>query len=221
MGLWLIINTCVNTNFPIYIENTSKYKVSKFQIDLPYTYEELLSEFENEEWLNPRVITKIEIDRWDSTRVKCMSPKPENLKLCELAHFFRSEELKYKFVHWLYDTDESMYWEWDWGPDEMCRHTRLHGEFSKDSPGFVNDLHTDYRLLVATGLVYWAKEDNPDLSTVFYDDLNRSNPVRMTTNFATGWFHANSNNTWHEGWNRTNQMRYSTLLGLTLNVSPI
>jgi hypothetical protein len=211
----------MNTKFPIYLETTSKLKVSKFHIDLPYTYQDLLSEFENEEWVNPRLFNNHETDNWGNFRFKCMNPKSENRKLRELKDFFSSEELKYKFVHWLYDTDESMKWEWDWDPDEICRHTWLHGEFSKDTPGFENVIHTDFRKLLATGLVYWAKEDDPDLSTVFYDDLNRSNPVRMTTNFADGWFHSNGNNTWHEGWNRTNQMRYSTLLGLTLNITPI
>jgi len=211
----------MNTQFPVHIEPTGKWKVSKFHIDLPFTHDELLSELENETWVNPSVINNLGNDIWGGVRFKCMNPKSEHTKMRQLKEFFCSDELKHKFVHWLYETDESMNWDWEWTPDEMCEHTILHGEFSKDMPGFVNVLHTDYRKLVATGLVYYAKEDNPDLSTVFYDTMDRVNPVRMTTNFGDGWFHSNGNNTWHEGWNKTDKVRYSTLLGLTLNIKPL
>lgn len=207
--------------FPINIELTGKWKVSKFHIDLPFTHEELLSELENETWVNPSMINNLGNDNWGGVRFKCMNPRPEHTKLNRLKEFFCSDELKHKFVHWLYETDESMSWDWEWTPDEMCQHTILHGEFSKDMPGFVNVLHTDYRKLVATGLVYYAKEDDSNLSTVFYDTMDRVNPVRMTTNFGDGWLHSNGNNTWHEGWNKTDKVRYSTLLGLTLNIKPL
>jgi hypothetical protein len=211
----------MNTIFPLQIKKSPKWKVSKLHIELPYTHEELLSEFENEEWQNPSILNNLGNDNWNNVRFKCMRPKEQHKRLRELHQFFSSNELKSKLVHWLYENDESMWSDWEWTPEELCRHTNLHGEFSKDLPGFVNVLHTDFRKLVATGLVYYAKEDNPDLSTVFYDTVDRANPVRMTTNFGDGWVHSNGNNTWHEGWNRTNQNRYSTLLALTLNINPI
>ena len=34
------------------------------------------------------------------------------------------------------------------------------------------------------------------------------------------WY-LNYHNTWHEGWNRTDQVRYSGLLGLTINVTDL
>jgi hypothetical protein len=215
------INIYMTTLFPINIEPTGKWKVSKFHIDLPYTYDELLAEFENEDWVSPGMINNLGNDNWGATRFKIMNPKSENRRLTELTKFFRSPELKKKFVYWLYESDTSFQYDWEWTPDEMCEHTILHGEFSKDVPGFVNVLHTDFRKLVATGLVYYAKTDDPDISTVFHDDPNRTNSFRMTTNFGDGWLHANGNNTYHEGWNRTDYPRYSTLIGLTLNITKI
>jgi hypothetical protein len=211
----------MNTMFPVNLTKTQKWKVSTFTLDLPFTYEDLLPELENENWVNPSVINNLGNDNWGGVRFKCMNPKPENKRLCQLKEFFGSEELKHKFVHWLYETDESMTWDWEWTPDEMCRHTHLHGEFTRDMPGFYNVIHTDFRKLVATGLVYWAKEDNPAVCSTFYDSFNKDNPVPIPTNFGHGWIHSNGNNTWHDGRNDTDQMRYSTLLGLTLNITPI
>lgn len=120
----------------------------------------------------------------------------------------------------MFDHIPDLAWEYDCNVKSMFEQTRLHAEFSKDVPGFVNCLHTDYRKLVATGMIYFCEFDDPDLSTVFYDTFDRLNPLRMVTGFGKGWWHANGNDTWHEGWNRSYHDRYSCLLGLTLNVVP-
>lgn len=207
--------------FPLYLEQAPKWKVTRLHVDLPFSQADLLSELEQEDWVNPSVINNLGNDNWGGVRFKCMQPKPEHHNMLQLHDFFQSDELKRRLVNWMYETDPSMTWDWEWTPDQMCTHTKLHGEFSKDMPGFVNVMHTDYRKLVATGMVYFSCTDDDRLSTVFYDTQDRDNAVRMTTNFGDGWWHSNGNNTWHEGWNKTDQVRYSALLGLTLNIAPI
>lgn len=207
--------------FPLSLKSTLKWKVTHLHVDLPFSQEELLSELEQEEWVNPSVINNLGNDNWGGVRFKCMNPKLEHRNMRLLHDFFQSDELKQRLVHWMYETDDSMNWDWEWTPEQMCAHTRLHGEFSRDMPGFVNVMHTDYRKLVATGMVYFSSQDDDRLSTVFYDTMDRANAVRMTTDFGDGWWHSNGNNTWHEGWNKTDQVRYSALLGLTLNITPI
>jgi hypothetical protein len=191
------------------------------QIDLPFTYEELLADLENENWINPSVENNLGNDNWGATRFKVMHPKKEHKLLRSLHHFFNSDEFKRVFVEELYNNDPGFDFDWEWTPEEMCNHTMIHGEFSKDLPGFYNDLHTDYRKLVGTGLVYWAKANNPDVCSVFYDSREKISPVVMTTDFGHGWMHGNCNDTYHEGWNRTDRPRYSSLIGLTLNVTPV
>ena len=202
----------MNTLFPVTFNKTHKRRLLTMQINLPFTYDNLLAELENEDWVNPNTINNLGNDNWGNSRFKVMHPKQEHKCMNQLQHFFCSETLKRAFVDQLY---------WEWTPEEMCKHTNMHGEFSKDMPGFHNQLHTDYRKLVATGLVYWAKENNPDVCSVFYDSQDRKNPIPMTTNFGDGWFHGNGNETYHEGWNRTDKPRYSTLIGLGLNVTPV
>jgi len=211
----------MNTLFPVTFNKTHKRRLLTMQINLPFTYDNLLAELENEDWVNPNTINNLGNDNWGNSRFKVMHPKQEHKCMNQLQHFFCSETLKRAFVDQLYESDPTFVFDWEWTPEEMCKHTNMHGEFSKDMPGFHNQLHTDYRKLVATGLVYWAKENNPDVCSVFYDSQDRKNPIPMTTNFGDGWFHGNGNETYHEGWNRTNKPRYSTLIGLGLNVTPV
>lgn len=211
-----------STLFPITFEQTQKWKVSTIKIDLPFTYDDLIVELENEVWVNPGIINNLSNDNWANTRYKVMSPKPEHKYMQQLDQFFKSDELKTVFINWLYNSDSSFQYDWEWNPEEMAQHTILHGEFSKDTPGFYNVIHTDYRKLVATGIVYWANGDDPRLSSTFYDDPEgKINPMRIPTSFGGGWVHGNGNNTYHDGRNETDKMRYSTLIGLTLNITPL
>jgi len=211
----------MNTIFPITISNTPQPRLSVIHIDLPFTYEDLLAELEHEDWCNPSIRNNLNNDNWGNTRFKVTFPKQEHTCMRSLAEFFNSDQLKRVFVDQLYESDPMFSFDWEWTPEQMCERTVMHGEFSKDIPGFHNEIHTDYRQLVATGLVYWAKENNPDVSSTFYDSKDRTNPIPMTTNFGDGWFHGNGNNTYHEGWNRTDRPRYSSLIGLTLNITPV
>lgn len=208
-------------SFTLNFKATPKYRVSTVQLDMPYTRSELLTELENEEWVSPGNINPLGVDLWHSTRFKCMHPKAEHTKLTALTNFFNSNHAKHQLVSWLFTTAPALSFEYDWNIDTMCDHCLLHGEITKDSPGFVNVMHTDYRKLVATGMIYLTERDDPNLSTYFYDTMQRDNPVRMSTNFGNGWVHSNGNDTWHEGWNKTPNMRYSILLGLTMNVTPV
>jgi hypothetical protein len=208
-------------SFILNFKITPKDRVSTLQLDMPYTRSELLTELENEEWVSPGIINPLNADLWNGTRFKCMHPKPEHSKLTALANFLNSGQTKHQLISWLFDTTPSLSYEYDWTVDTMYKHCSLHSEITRDSPGFINVLHTDYRKLVATAMIYLTDRDDPTLSTYFYDTMERDNPIRMPTNFGHGWLHSNGNNTWHEGWNKTPEVRYTILLGLTMNVTPL
>lgn len=208
-------------NYQLEIGQTEKNRLSKIKIHFPYSREELLQEIEQEEWNNPGTINPLGVDLWKAQRVKCMHPKEEHLKLKSLCRWLASDKVKQSLIDWMFDQIPALSWEYDYNKQSMFDHTVMHSELNRDIPGFVNVLHTDYRKLVATGMIYLTDYDTPDLSTYFYDTPDRQNPLRMTTEFGDGWWHANGNNTWHEGWNRTDQYRYVILMGLTLNVTLI
>lgn len=203
--------------YPIKIHPTSKYRVASFHIDLPYSHTELVEELEKENWIPHGEIGEVGNNPWPGTRYKVLWPDQGNKKLTELWNYCCSDKLKQTFIDWMYQYIRNISVDWDWRPENMFKSCHLHGEFTKDMPGFVNDIHTDYRKLVATGMIYLTDKDNPDLSTYFCDDLQRTNQFRINTNFGDGWWHANGNDTWHEGWNKTDQVRYSILLALTVN----
>jgi hypothetical protein len=198
-----------------------RYRIFGLQVDMPDSYEQIKKELDAIDWVNPNTINPLGQDLWSAQRSKCMMVPAQCPLLQKIQNFLHSDTTKQKIIETMYDNLEDLNWEYDFDPQRMYDHTRLHAELTRDRPGFVNVLHTDYRLLVATGMVYLTHHDDPDLSSQFYDDQHRSNPLRMPTEFGNGWWHANGNNTYHEGWNRTHEYRYSFLMGLTLNVMPV
>ena len=49
----------MNTLFPVTLSGTQKARLLTMKIDLPFTYDELLSELENEDWVNPNTINNL------------------------------------------------------------------------------------------------------------------------------------------------------------------
>jgi len=198
---------------------TPKQRVGRMHLTLPYTYAEIHEELENEDWIGVAKIHDLGIDVWDKTRLKCVYPS--GIRLMHITKYIRSAQFKRQFINFLYDISPNLHLNWDFTQDDMFNHTMLNCEISRDSPNFQTRLHLDFKRIVGTGLIHWSEYDDPNLRTEFYDDLNRSNPLAMTTNFGDGWLHANDYNTWHQGWNRTQLPRYSTLIALVTNIVPI
>ena len=190
--------------------------VSELKLELPFDRAQIIQELENENWVPHGEVAPVGHNPWPNTRYKCLRPQWENQALTAISRYFGSVAFKRQAINWMYQEYHGIDVTWGMSAEEMCRKSRTHIEFTKDMPGFVNDIHTDYRQLIATGMIYFSEHDTPDLSSYFYTDQNRSNPTRITTAFGDGWWHMNNYDTWHEGWNRTDQVRYSGLLGLTI-----
>lgn len=207
----------------MYMETTLNTKfigirrfVSELKLELPFERAQIIQELDSEEWVPHGEVAPVGHNPWPNTRYKCLRPQWKHQALTAVSRYFGSVEFKRRVIDWMYQEYHGIDVTWGMGAEEMCRRSRTHIEFTKDMPGFVNDIHTDYRQLIATGMIYFSDHDTPDLSSYFYTDQNRSNPTRMTTAFGDGWWHMNNHDTWHEGWNRTDQIRYSGLLGLTI-----
>lgn len=198
-----------------------RWLISQTHFNMPYTREQIIHELESEEWVPHGMVAPVGHNPWPGTRFKCLQPKWENQALTHISNYFNSDVFKRRMINWMYEHYQSIDVTWGMSAEEMFNKSLTHIEFTKDLPGFVNDIHCDYRRLIATGMIYFSEVDNPDLSTYFYDTKDRVNPIRMSTNFGDGWWHMNYHNTWHEGWNRTDQVRYSGLLGLTINVADV
>jgi hypothetical protein len=194
-----------------------RMNVGQLQIKMPYSYDQIHEELIREDWKE----SFGHADYWGGYRSSCNKPIEKNQKMNHIIRYLRSNEFKLQFVNEIYRLSPDTKSRWNMSVEEMVSHTNLSSTFLKDKPGFVNELHTDYRVLVGTALIYLGKEDNTDLSTMFYTSESRDRPFRMTTNFGDGWIHSNRNETYHEGWNRTDEDRYGIILGLGVNITRV
>ena len=194
----------------------NRYNYSPIQMSWPWSLEEVIAELEKENWNPYGAETAVKHDAWLGKRFKLHRPKSPILQ--KITNFFALDSTRDYVIECLYRDKPILGINWQMYPWRMSMNTILHAEFSKDLPGFENGVHCDMRRLVGTGLIYLTDGDNPNLSSAFYDHPDRHNPSRVKTGYGTGWIHSNDWNTWHDGWNRTDQTRYSILLGLTLKL---
>lgn len=187
---------------------------SLLQVHFPWSLEEITAELDQEDWRPYGQETAVKHDEWTGKRYKVHRPRSRMLQ--EIIRFFALDSTRDYAIHCLYRDKPIFQVNWQMYPWRMSMNSILHAEFTRDLPGFENGLHCDMRRLIATGMVYLVDGNNPDLASCFYDDPMRANPCLVETGFGRGWIHSNDWNTWHDGWNRTGQVRYSMLLGLTL-----
>ena len=107
-----------------------------------------------------------------------------------------------------------------WGVDaaQMDAMTFIYGIFTRDLPGYFIRPHTDDRMHVVQGMIYFIEGDDPAQSTVTYTTFEGDNPLRIPTGSGVGYFAANTNNSWHSGQNSSDQDRYSMVFGIRLNI---
>ena len=192
------------------------HNYSTLKVTFPWAREELVAELEKQEWQPYGMETAVKHDVWTGKRYKVH--RPTTPKLQQISQFFREDSTRDYLIECLYRDKPILQVNWQMYPWRMSINTELHAEFTKDLPGFENGLHCDMRRLVATGVIYLCDNNNENLASCFYDTPMRDNPQIVETGYGMGWVHSNDFNTWHDGWNRTEQTRYSILLGLTLRL---
>jgi hypothetical protein len=141
---------------------------------------------------------------------------PKTPALQDITKFMLSDQLKRTVLDKVWE-DTRMLDDWQITANDMMDVTSSLVSWVNDAPGYKAGLHLDPRLVVVTGWIYFAKNNDPDLTTEFYTDNNRSNPMLMETGFGKGWILANTNNMWHDGWNKTQNNRYSMSYFILLN----
>lgn len=193
------------------------YKVARIKFEFGSNYDEMIAALETETKWEPygyRAVVEGHMPEWQGLRDKLYEPNHPLLQ--RLLTYWQQDKTKEKIVDALYETKSDMEEKWGMPAEKMYKNVQLHGELTRDQPGFENGIHCDYRRLVATGMIFFTNEDNVDHSTHFYDNPQRDNPLKTPSNFGEGWLHGNDWNTWHDGWNRTDKVRYSMLIGVTL-----
>lgn len=197
------------------------YFLGAIKLELGIPYEEITSLLEQEDWIDVDWRTKRgwegHTDWSKRYEVRDFNTKGyKSKKLNNIIDFLRSQDTHNKALDMLYSWDPQFGALWGMNKDMMREFAWWHAHFHRDSPGFYIPPHTDYRRLVATGLIMLTEKDDPDLSTTFMWDGKEENAIRLPTNYGDGWLHVNTHQNIHTGHNRTNKDRYTIMVGMTI-----
>ena len=187
-------------------------QVWQIHFDQPHARADIFSELVSQPW----IVTDDSPDSWQDLRLRLQPPLATPI-MKDIHQYLSSPEHRRSIIDYFYDSVPMFQNRWGMDRETMFQRTFSHGDYILDRPGFYQHIHTDYRLLVATGMIYLTDRDDPGFSTTFYDDCDGNNPTRITTNFCDGWWHINDGESWHGGHNNTNEDRYSIMIALTLH----
>jgi len=181
------------------------------QLDMPWTNSELVNELEQEIW-TPDEAGYGQNSFPTRFRVKTV----QQPKLKQIEQYIEHGGFKQQVLATLWNTRFPSLWGVD--ADRMDKMTFIYGMFTKDCPGYSIRIHTDDRMHVVQGMIYFINGDDPDQSTVTYTTKAGDDPYRVPTGNGVGYFAANTNDSWHTGQNASNQDRYSLIFGIRLNI---
>lgn len=176
-------------------------RILKTHFDPGMSHSEIISYLEQETWQDHPAA---------GLRKHCRNPK--NTKLQEIIEFLQSDEITKQILQAQHDLNSDIFNRWDMTLDSMYHQTTTYVYFGVDYPGSHIHCHLDQLKLLFTGLTYFTNKDNELASTRFYDSPNKENLFRSTTNFGDGFMQANLHNTWHEGGNGTDELRYFLII---------
>ena len=190
--------------------------VYQLEVDLPVGYAEMVNLLKAETWPHD----KIGYGQSDlAARYRLNDPVNPVLK--QILDTISSSDFKKSIIAKLYSEvggESDFPGLWGISPEKMAAITFTYAGYVKDQPGHLIRIHTDDRMHVVQGMIYFINGDDPDQATTFYTAKDHKNPVRITTGHGQGFMAANTNDGWHAGHNVSDQDRYSVIFGLRLNL---
>ena len=183
-----------------------------FNLNLLYTNNKILSALQKETWL-PDQAGYAQNDF--ATRYRLTHPV--DLGLIAIQDCIQHNDFKTQIISTLYQ--EPLFpGYWGLSQERMMDRTFIYGIYTLDKPGYSIRIHTDDRLHVAQGMIYFVPTDDPDQSTTFYTTFEGDNPIRISNGHGAGYVAANTNNSWHTGKNSSTEDRYSMIFGIRLDL---
>ena len=191
--------------------NKQRNFIYTFKLDLPYSNSEIIDELKIENWQED-----VAGYSQNSFPTRFRLKELTQPKLKEIEHYVEHGDFKQTIINELWSTQFPGYW--GVSAERMMSMTHLYGVFTKDCPGYSIRIHTDDRMHVVQGMIYFIPLDDPDRSTTFYTTFDCDNPMRIPTGPGAGYIAANTNNSWHTGKNSSSEDRYSLIFGIRLNL---
>ena len=181
------------------------------KLDLPASHDQIVTELAQEDWQPDEAGYA---QNSFPTRYRLRTVTQPTLK--QIEQYVEHGSFKRDIIDLLWTTNFPALWGVD--ADRMDRMTFIYGIFTKDCPGYSIRPHTDDRMHVLQGMIYFIPTDDPDQSTTFYTTFEGDNPMRIPTGPGAGYIAANTNNSWHTGKNSSIKDRYSLIFGIRLNL---
>ena len=185
--------------------------VYTLQLDLPYSNSEIIEALQKETWIPDNAGYEQNSFPTRYRVPNSQQPIPKKIQLC-----IEKGPFKRDIIDLLWTTGFPSLWGVD--ANRMDAMTYMYGIFTKDCPGYFIRPHTDDRMHVLQGMIYFIDGDDPAQSTTIYSTKEGNNPLRIPTGSGVGYFAANTNNSWHSGQNSSTQDRYSMVFGIRLNI---
>jgi hypothetical protein len=174
----------------------------------------MLSELKNQNWVS---ITPTHLDEYYTKRQRIDGNL--NGSIVNSMSTYMHSEFKKVIINLIW---KDIMFQHKWGPrlnyDKLDKITKSEFGFNKDLPGFSTDFHLENRSQIAFGMIYFMEQDIPECSTYFYTSESKNNPIRIPTGMGKGWLCVNTHWGWHEGWNNSNNDRYSSSLNFCLDM---
>jgi hypothetical protein len=180
------------------------------QVDLPCDYSSLIQELQGQPWVADEAGYG---QNNFETRYRLREPSGKLLN--DIVKDVEHGGFKQELITALY-SDSFFAGYWGLTPEKMDQTTHLYALYTWDRPGYNIRIHTDDRMHVAQGMIYFINGDDPDQSTYAYTDKEGNNALRVPTGYGCGFVNANLNDSWHTGKNSSTQERYSLMIGLRL-----
>lgn len=185
--------------------------VYTLKLDLPATQDQIIAELAQETWQPDEAGYA---QNAFPTRYRLRTVTQPTLK--QIEQYVEHGTFKRDIINLLWTTNFPAVWGVD--ADRMDAMTFIYGIFTKDCPGYFIRPHTDDRMHVLQGMIYFIAGDDPDQSTTIYSTFEGADPLRIPTGSGIGYFAANTNYSWHAGHNASDQDRYSMVFGIRLDV---
>jgi hypothetical protein len=183
-----------------------------FNLPLSMSNDVILKELQQEQWTPDQAGYA---QNSFPTRYRLTHPK--NNALIEIQNWIDHSDFKNEIIDQLYQ--ESLFpGHWGISQQRMMEKTFIYGIYTLDKPGYSIRIHTDDRLHVVQGMIYFIPTDDPKRSTTFYTSFEGNNPMRIPTGPGAGYVAANLSTSWHTGENSSNEDRYSLIFGIRLNL---
>jgi hypothetical protein len=183
---------------------TSFDRLLKINVDFDIERNELISLIEKE-------------TTWEHHGTRSYLQTVQNNSLNSIRNHLMSNTITLMLLEEIYKLHPQLKEQWGLTFTEMYNKSLTNVYFCRDMPGHNTGLHLDALRLPFTGMIFLTEKDDELMSTYFYTDSNKNNSFRMTTNYGDGWFQANSHNSWHEGGNNTDIVRYAIIIEINPN----